>query len=85
MVGFFFIQSLGISWLLVLGEKDREKLPIYALGSVVLRFVSGILFLLVFFVVGLENPEALVIQFMGVYLLYLIFELTTVLSNLRRN
>ncbi|MBV6643886.1 MAG: hypothetical protein KI790_00465 [Cyclobacteriaceae bacterium] len=85
LIGFFFLQSIGISWMLSEGERDRSRFPIYALGSVVLRFVSGILFLMIFFVVGLEDPVPLVIQFMAVYLSYLIFELTVVLANLRPN
>lgn len=82
---FFLVQSLPIGWMLSEGEKDRSRLPMYALGSISFRFVSGILFLVVFFIIEIENPTALVIQFMGVYLLYLAFELFVVLSNLRRN
>jgi len=85
VVIFFFIQSLGISWILSVAEKDKERFPLLALGSVVLRFVTGVLLLVVFFIIGLVNPEVLVIQFMIVYLSYMIFELTIVLANLRRN
>lgn len=85
MVIFFFVQSVGISWLLVLGESDRRNLPLYALGSISLRFITGIFFLV--FLVLLEVPDMqnLTIQFMVVYLSYLVFELIMVLANLRPN
>ena len=85
LVGFFFLQSLGVSWMLSTAEKDVQKLPILAIGAMVLRFVSALLFLLIFFIIGLENPNALVIQFLLVYLLHMLFELMLVLANLRRN
>lgn len=85
LVIFFFIQSFAIAWMLSMGEKDRAQFPIYALGSVAFRFVSGILFLIIFFVIDVENPVALTVQFMGLYLAYLIFEIIVVLANLRRN
>lgn len=85
LIVFFFIQSVLISILLGLGEKDQEKFPFYALGSVVLRLLTAIMALIILYLVGVENAKSLSIQFMGVYLLFLVFELTVVLSNLRRN
>lgn len=85
LVGFFFLQSLVVSWMLRSAEKDKERFALFALGSVVFRFLSGMFFVIVLFMLGVEALVPLVIQFMGVYLLYLIFELFTVLANLRRN
>ncbi len=85
MIGFFFFQSLIISWMLRSAEKDQENFPLYALGSIIFRFISGILMILVFWIAGVTELTALLIQFMGVYLTYLIFELIVVLANLRRN
>ncbi|MFY0687705.1 MAG: hypothetical protein JXQ90_11100 [Cyclobacteriaceae bacterium] len=84
-VVFFLFQSILISWLLYMGEKDKKQFPIFVLGSVVLRFVSAALFLLIFFIAGLEDPRSLVIQFMALYLTHMVFELSVVLSNLRPN
>jgi hypothetical protein len=66
-------------------EKDKENFPLYALGSIVFRFVSGILLLVLFWIAGINGLTSLLIQFMGVYLVYLVFELIVVLANLRRN
>lgn len=84
IVGFFFLQSLFISWILFLGEKNNTQFPNFVIGSLVIRFVTSIFLLLVFFVFGLENRVSFVVQFVAVYLSYLIFELTIVLTNLRR-
>ena len=85
MILFFFFQSMVISWMLRAAEKDQENFPLYALGSIIFRFVTGILLIVVFWIAGVTNLTPLLIQFMGVYLIYLIFELIVVLANLRRN
>lgn len=84
LVGFFFIQSVLISWLLKLGSEDKSKFGMYALGSIVLRLITSVLLLIVLFLLKVENTVPLAIQFMGVYLLFLAFELIMVISNLRR-
>lgn len=85
LVAFFLVQSILVSWLLSRGEQDRESFALYALGSVVIRFVSAVLFLLLFFIGDATDLVALTVQFMGLYLVYFVFELITVLANLRRN
>jgi uncharacterized membrane protein len=85
LVIFFFFQCLIVALLFYLGQKDKEKFPLYALGSVVFRLVSSFIALIVFFIMGVENAKSLSLQFMAVYLLFLVFELTVVLTNLRRN
>lgn len=85
LILFFFVQSFVIAWMLSRGEKNKEKFPLLALGSVTFRFVSGVIFLGIFFVLDVVDPVPLSAQFLGVYLLYLIFEIFVVLANLRRN
>ncbi|MDW3196306.1 MAG: hypothetical protein R8G66_28290 [Cytophagales bacterium] len=85
MVLFFFLQSLLISWLLSLAEKDRPRLPLYAIGAVSLRFLTAIFYLLILILLKVEDLRPLIIQFMVVYLLYMVFELSIVLANLRPN
>ena len=85
LVVFFFLQSLVISWILSVGNKDAENSSLYTLGSVVFRLLSGLFFLLSFMILKTEDLKGLAIQFVVLYLLYLIFELTQVLSNLRQN
>ncbi|REE00504.1 hypothetical protein [Marinoscillum furvescens] len=85
IVGFFFIQSLIVSWVFAQAEKDNWQTPIYALGAITFRLLTGFFFLAVLFVMKLDDMKALMIQFVGLYLTYLVFELFAVLPNLRRN
>lgn len=85
MVLFFFLQSLLISWLLSLAEKDRPRLPLYAIGAVSMRFLTAIFYMLILILLKVEELRPLIIQFMVVYLLYMVFELSIVLANLRPN
>lgn len=85
LLAFFFLQSLVVAWLFDQGEKDNWKSPIYALGAVTFRFLTALFFLLILFVLEPDHIKALMIQFAGLYLVYLIFELFAVLPNLRRN
>lgn len=85
MIFFFFLQSLVVSWLLYEGKKNNWESPIYALGTVTFRLLTGLFFLGILMYMKIDGIKALMVQFMGVYLVYLIFELFTVLSNLRRN
>ena len=85
LVLFFFLQSFILGWILYVGERDRQRFPIYAHLVVSLRFVTGVLLLIVFMIMGVPNLYQLTLQFVAVYLSFMIFELTMVLSNLRRN
>ncbi|MFT6866499.1 MAG: hypothetical protein ACJA08_001330 [Cyclobacteriaceae bacterium] len=85
LIIFFFLQSLIISWLLNAGQKSNWDSPGYALGTVTFRLLTGMMFLIILYVLKVEDIRQLLIQFTCLYLVYLIFELFAVLSNLRRN
>lgn len=85
LIGFFFVQSFPIGWILSLGQKDPQSFPMYAIGSIGFRMITGLFLLLFFYFIKMEGIVPLSIQFTGVYLIFLVFELTVVLSNLRRN
>lgn len=85
LIIFFFIQSIPIAWLLKQGEKDPSSFVMYALASIGLRMISGLFFLLAFFFLKVSDITSFAVQFSAVYLIYLVFELTVVLANLRRN
>lgn len=55
-----------------------------SLVKIVLRLISSLVFILVL-VYTQENLKEMVIQFILVYLVYMIFEIATALTNLRRN
>ncbi len=85
LIFFFFLQSIAVSWLFYMGEKSKWETPLYAMAAMTFRFLTGLAFLAILFVMKIENMKPLMIQFVGLYLVYLIFELFTVLPNLRRN
>ncbi|MEQ9299248.1 MAG: hypothetical protein RIF33_11815 [Cyclobacteriaceae bacterium] len=85
LILFFFLQSLVVAWLIDLAEKTNWESPIYALGTITFRFLTSLFFIAVLFVSKLADMKTLMAQFLVVYLVYLVFELYTVLSNLRRN
>lgn len=85
LVFFFFLQSLMIGWLLYQGEKVNWETPMYALAAITFRFLTALFFLVILFVMKIEDLRSLMIQFIMLYLGYLIFELIAVLPNLRRN
>lgn len=82
---FFFLQSLVVAWMFYLAEKENWQNPLYTLGTVVFRLLSGMFFILVLYAMKPTDLKPLLLQFVIVYLAYLIFELFAVLPNLRRN
>jgi hypothetical protein len=85
LITFFFFQTLPIAWILNKGLKNPPDFPMYAMASIGLRMVTALFFLLILYALKVDDIRSLGIQFMGVYLVYLVFELTVVLANLRRN
>ncbi len=85
LVLFFFLQSLVVAWIIYLAEKSGWESPLYALGLITFRFLTSLFFIAVLFVMKFDDMKPLMAQFLSVYLIYLAFEIYTVLSNLRRN
>lgn len=85
LVIFFFLQSMPVSWLLQQSENTDSGGPIYIIASIGFRMITGLLALVVFYYFNMETFTLLAIDFVALYLVYLIFELTLVLANLRRN
>ena len=82
---YFFLQSILIFWLVDLAAKEEWKNPIYLLGAITLRFILGLFGILILYTLDQEHLKPLLLQFVCLYLGYLIFELFAVLPNLRRN
>ena len=85
ITGFFFIQSLIISWMFVKAKKKVEISIFYFLGATVFRLLTLILLLGFFTVIRGQNFQLLLFEIIGLYLVYLVFELRYVLVNLQRN
>lgn len=85
MLAFYTVQSVIIAGILFLAEQKKEHYGLIALGIVVLRLITAIIFLIIMYLNGIVDTMLFAIQFMLLYLSYLVFELTVVLANLRRN
>lgn len=83
MLVFFFVSSLLIGWMLELAMKDASKFILLALGGTVLRLLVTIFGMVTAVIAGVTDEEVFIITFFVLYLLYMIFELIFVLSNLR--
>ena len=85
LILFFYLQSFAVAWLFSEAEKTRWQSPLYALGAITFRLLTAMFFLVILFVSKPEQIKSLMIQFITLYLAYLIFELFALLPNLRRN
>lgn len=85
LILFFYVQSFAVAWLFFEAEKADWKTPIYALGAITFRLLTAMFFLVILFVAKPDGLKLLLIQFISLYLVYLIFELFALLPNLRRN
>lgn len=83
---FFFIQSIVIHILFKLAQDELEMdLPILVLGAMTIRMLSSLMVVGIIIYLGVVNLTNFVITFFAVYLFYFVFEIITVLSNLRSN
>ncbi|MEP2026738.1 MAG: hypothetical protein ABJH98_18215 [Reichenbachiella sp.] len=80
----FLYTSIHITYLLVAKNPNIEQaiLPLVGLG---LRFLVSLFTVMFYLIKYPENSALFVINFMVVYLIYVVFEITALLSNLRRN
>jgi hypothetical protein len=81
---FFFLQSTAITVTnnYGLSGKDKNKIQFFLLTTV-LRMTTSIFSLAIVLVIGIENRNSFVYHFLGFYLIYLIFEINSLMSTLR--
>ena len=83
---FFFIQSIVIHILFKLAQNELEMdLPILVMGAMTIRMLSSLMVAGIIIYLGVANLTNFVITFFAIYLFYFVFEIITVLSNLRSN
>ncbi|SMD35444.1 hypothetical protein SAMN04488029_2525 [Reichenbachiella faecimaris] len=80
----FLYTSIHITHLLVAKNPNIESaiLPLVGLG---LRFLVSLFTVMIYLIKFPENSALFVLNFMAAYLIYVVFEITALLSNLRRN
>lgn len=83
---FYFVQGLVINLAIDWAKRNsHDKLHLFLLGSVAFRLLTSIFACIFVLLFGIGDPELFIINFFGVYLLYLIFEMTSLVANLRPN
>ena len=82
MVCFFAIQTFVLLRIDVLIPKQWSVQG--SLVKIILRFLSSATLILVL-IYQYDEPFSLVVQFIVLYLIYMIFEIVVALTNLRRN
>jgi len=85
LVVIFFAQSIPVSWLMQMAQKEPSQFPIYVIGAVGFRMITSLMVLTIFYLLKTPDLFSFMVQFSILYLVYLIFELIVVLANLRRN
>lgn len=66
-----------------LNSLDAQSRPNIFIGLTVLRMILSMVYLAIVIFLGLEDKMVWVANFFAVYLFYLVFEIYTILSNLR--
>jgi len=83
---FFFIQSIAVHVLFKLGQEHLElSVPLLIMATMTIRVLTSLMFVGTFIVIGVSDLTNFVITFFAIYLFYFVFEIITVLSNLRTN
>ncbi|WP_421873913.1 hypothetical protein [Marinoscillum sp.] len=85
-LAFYFIQGLIINLAIDWAKRNStDKLHLFLLGSVAFRLLTSIFACIFVLLIGIDAQQLFIINFFAVYLVYLVFEMTTLVANLRPN
>ena len=83
---FFFLQSIIIHVLFRLAHEELQiDIPILVMGAITIRMLTSLMAVGLVVYLGVIDMTNFIITFFTVYLFYFVFEIFTVLSNLRSN
>ena len=83
---FFFLQSIIIHVLFRLAHEELQiDIPILVMGAMTIRMLTSLMAVGLVVYLGVIDMTNFIITFFTVYLFYFVFEIFTVLSNLRSN
>lgn len=86
IIGFLWLlyTSIHFSYMLVAKNPNIESaaLPLIGLG---LRFIVSLFTIMVWLMKNPDDSGIFVLNFMAIYFVYVVFEITALLPNLRRN
>ena len=81
--GFFCIISILSHLVSTLGIKSRDEFHTYYLGSMAVRFILSLFFILISLLYVADNKITYVLNFLILYIIYASFEIYHLLRNLR--
>jgi hypothetical protein len=83
---FFFIQSIALHTLFILGQKFLDlTVPLLVMAAMSMRLITSLMVVVIFVLTGVNDQVNFIITFFTIYLFYFVFEIISVLSNLRSN
>lgn len=86
MIIFYFLQSLIILFIQKMVLRGRnQNFVLFVIGSISFRLLSSLVVAVTYLVAIGEQTTRFIIMFFALYLLFLGFELFTVMTNLRSN
>lgn len=86
IIVFYCLQSIAIHALVIFSKNTLQAdFSIILIGGFTLRLVTALMVVVIVVFTGIGNHEMYILNFFAVYLLYLVFEIVMVLSNLRSN
>jgi len=80
---FLFLQALLTFLLTKLGFQDRQRFSLYYMAATAFRFLLSVIVVFFALYLGVDHTVVFIINFMTVYLLFVVFEIYTLITNLR--
>jgi len=80
---FLFLQALLTLYLTKLGFRDRSRFALYYMAATVFRFLFSVIVIFFALYMGVNQAVIFIVNFMIVYLLFVVFEIYTLITNLR--
>jgi hypothetical protein len=84
IVLFLYVMTLITSGFVLAGiRRHREQFNAFFFSAMIFRFFASIIFILVMVLMGMEAPLFFVLDFFVLYLFYQVFEIISLMTNLR--
>jgi hypothetical protein len=80
---FLFLQALLTLFLTKLGLRDKSRFSLYYMAATVFRFLLSIIVIFFALYLGVNQAVIFIVNFMIAYLLFVVFEIYTLITNLR--
>src|SRR5690606_2372384 len=79
---FLFLQALLTLYLTRLGFLDRQRFPMYYMAATAFRFLLSVIVVFFALYLGVNQAVVFIVNFMTAYLLFVVFEIYTLITNL---